>query len=244
MSISNNTDDDAAALREIIRRALYGVHTSMPGVITAVGVYKGVRVVSVQPAIQQIDTLDGVSSLKAIDPIPNTLVVVPHAEDLGLSITVPLRVGNEGMLHFSERGLDNWIEKGGVQPPAEPVQPRSHDLSDAVFVPGITSVAHPISNWSDDAVEVRNGDGTTALSVSPSTVAMRSGDESISLPGDGSIYISGDIVHTGSQTTSGAVNATTSLTVAGAEVRDHDHGAGSYQDSLSEPVTGTSGALV
>ena len=175
MSFSSNNDDDPAALRELIRRVLYGVHTSMPGVITAVGVYKGVRVVSVQPVIQQIDTLDDVSTFKAIDPIPNVVVIVPHAEDLGLSMTIPLRKGNEGMIHVAERSLDNWIEKGGVQPPAEPVQPRSHDLSDAVFVPGITSAANPITNWSDEAIEVRNEDASVALSVSPSTVAMRSG---------------------------------------------------------------------
>lgn len=195
MSFSTNTDDEAAALRELFRRVLYGVHTSMPGIIRSVGTYKGVRVVSVQPVIQQLDTLDDEMTFKAIDPIPNVVVCVPHAEDLGLSMTVPLRVGNEGQIHFAERSLDNWLEKGGVQPPAEPVQPRAHDLADAVFVPGITSVANPITNWSDDAIEIRNEDATTALSVSEDTVAMRSGGAVVSLPGDGKIYLTGEVVH-------------------------------------------------
>lgn len=225
MSYSTNNDDDAAALRELFRRVLYGVHTSMPGIITAVGEYKGVRVVSVQPVIQQLDTLDDEMAFKAIDPIPNTPVCVPHAEDLGLSMTVPLRVGNEGMIHFAERSLDNWLEKAGVQPPAEPVQPRSHDFADAVFVPGITSVAHPIANWSDDAIEVRNEDATVALSVSVDTVAMRSGGAVVSLPGDGKIYLTGDVVHTGDYDGSGTVTGVTGVeTGAGISLDNHIHG--------------------
>jgi hypothetical protein len=110
-------------------------------------------------------------------------------------MTIPVQVGDEGLIHFAERSLDNWLDRAGVQPPAEPIQPRSHDLTDAVFVPGIVPVPHAIDSWSDDSIEVRNKEGTTALSVSVDTVAMRSGGASIYLPGDGTIHFNGDIVH-------------------------------------------------
>lgn len=238
MSLSSNSDSDADAIKELFRRVLYNVHTSMPGVITAVGDYKGVRVVSVRPVIQQIDTLEDEQTLKAIDPIPNTPVCVPHVEDLGLSITVPLRVGNEGMIHFAERSLDNWIEKGGVQPPAEPIQPRSHDFSDAIFVPGITSVANPIKTWSDTTVEIRNIDATVAVSVSVDEVALRAGGAVVSLPGDGKVHITGDIVHTGKLISSDKVIGIAGVeTGTGLSLDNHVHGG-------VETGGGTSGAPV
>ena len=195
MSFSSNSDDDAAALRELFRRVLYGVHTSSPGVVTAVGSYKGVKVVSVRPVIQQIDTLEEETTFQAIDPIPNTPLAVPYTQGLKLSMTVPVQVGDEGMIHFAERGLDNWLERGGIQPPPEPVQPRSHDLADAIFVPGLQPVPYAIDSWSDDAIEIRNEDATVALAVSQTGVEMRSAGAIISLPGDGKIHLTGEVVH-------------------------------------------------
>ena len=216
MSYSGTNDDDAQALKELFRRVLYGVHTSMPGVVKGFYKFKGIYVVTVQPVIQQIDTIDDVSSLRAIDPIPNVPICCPYSQTLKLSMTVPIQVGDEGMIHFSERSLDNWLDKGGVQAPAEPVQPRSHDLADAVFVPGIQAVPYPIENWSADAIEIRNEDATVALSVSADAVSMRSASQLVSLPGDGNVYIVGDIVHTGSLVSSGTITG----------VVDVDTGAG------------------
>lgn len=225
MSFSTNTDDEAAALRELFRRVLYGVHTSTPGVVTAVGTFKGVKVVSVQPVIQQIDTLDDQATLKAIDPIPNVPLAIPYSQTLKLAMTIPVQVGDEGLIHFAERSLDNWLERGGIQPPAEPVQPRAHDLADAVFVPGIQPVPYAIANWSEDAIEIRNEDATTALSVSEDTVAMRSGGAVVSLPGDGKIYLTGEVIHTGDLTSSGKVTGVSGVeTGAGISLDNHTHG--------------------
>lgn len=238
MTIASTTDNDADALRTLIRRVLYSVHTSMPGVVKSFKEVGGFLVAEVQPVIQQIDTLDGVTEFRNIDPIPNVPVCIPRSQGLGLSVTIPIQVGDEGVIHFAERGLDNWLEKGGVQPPAEPVQPRSHDLSDAIFVPGIMNKPTPIAAYSTDSIEVRNEDGTVALEVSPTSVAMRAGAESISLPGDGNIYISGNIIQTGDHTASGTVTGVTDV-VTGAGISLNTH-----KTSGVTPGAGISGVPV
>lgn len=195
MTIASTTDGDSAALRNLIQRTLYSVHTSMPGIVKSFKQSNGFLVVDVQPAIQQLDTLDGKTGFRNIDVIPNVIVCVPRSQGLGLSVTIPIQPGDEGMLHFAERSLDNWAEKGGVQPPHEPIQPRSHDFSDAVFVPGVINGATNIDAYAMDAIEIRNTDATVALSVTQTMITMRSGAASIYLPGDGTIHFSGNIVH-------------------------------------------------
>ncbi len=93
--------------------------------------------------------------------------------------------------------------------------PRTHDYTDAVFVPGAISVPNSIQSYSTTAIEVRNNDGTVALSVSPDTVKMRHGSTSVILPPDGKIHFNGDIIHTGNYTQTGDQNVTGASTVSG-----------------------------
>ncbi len=238
MTILNTTASDTEAVRALIHRILYGVHTSMPGVVKEFAEVNGFLVTKVQPCIQQLDTLDGESEYKNIPDIPNVIVCIPRSQSLGLSVTIPIQEGDEGMLHFAERSLDNWMIKGGVQPPSEPIQPRAHDLSDAVFVPGSINKPTNIENYSTSAIEVRNSDGSVALSVNPTTVAMRSQSELISMPGDGNIYITGNIVQTGDHTASGTITGVDDVqTGAGVSLDDHVHsGVQSGGSNTGTPV--------
>lgn len=47
-------------------------------------------------------------------------------------ISMPLAMGDGGMLHFCQRSLDEWVEGSRV-----PNDSRMHDLNDAFFVPGV-----------------------------------------------------------------------------------------------------------
>ncbi len=198
MSQSTATTDDVEATRILISRILSSVHTSMPGVIEEFAIVNDVPVATVRPSIQQVKTIGGVSTYVDIPPIPNVPVVLPYAQSLGLCVTLPLAKGDEVMLHFAERSIDNWWESGGVQPPVERRVPRKHDYHDAICVPGAISKLYPIANYSTTAIEVRNVDGLVAFAVDATSAEMRAGAESILMPGDGNIYITGNIVQTGS----------------------------------------------
>jgi hypothetical protein len=199
MSQSTATTDDVEAVRILISRILLGVHTSMPGIIVAFNLDGDVPTATVRPAIQQIVTIGNAPPTYVDLPdIPNVPLVLPYAQKKGLSITIPISEGDECMLHFAERSIDHWHESGGVQPPVESRVSRKHDYHDAICVPGAISKLYPIVNYSTEALEVRNADGLVALSVLPDSIEMRAGAESIFMPGDGNIYITGNIIQTGS----------------------------------------------
>ena len=56
----------------------------------------------------------------------------------GANLRGPLAVGSEGWISIADRSLDAWISEGG---PVDPALVQYHDLSDAVFCPGLRSGA-------------------------------------------------------------------------------------------------------
>ena len=73
---------------------------------------------------------------KALPEIRDCPIVYPSGG--GAMLRGPLEVGSEGYIHIADRSLDAWISEGG---PVDPVLVQYHDLSDAVFVPGLRSAA-------------------------------------------------------------------------------------------------------
>lgn len=76
----------------------------------------------------------------------------------GLVITFPVSKGDEGILIFGDRAIDNWFASGGVQ---EASEIRFHDPSDAMFVPGISSKPNAIANFNMERAEIRSRSGGT-----------------------------------------------------------------------------------
>lgn len=66
--------------------------------------------------------------------ISNVPVVFPRAG--GGYLTMPVQRGDGVMLHFADRSLDEWLSSGGT---VTPTDPRAHDLSDCIAVPGLVS---------------------------------------------------------------------------------------------------------
>lgn len=87
------------------------LRTATPGIITAVHPN---GTVDVQPAIMQVTTLDGVRSdepLSVLTGVPT--IFTYYAQTLGLSITLPMQAGDEGLLIVADRSIDNWQVAGG-----------------------------------------------------------------------------------------------------------------------------------
>ncbi|MEX4374460.1 hypothetical protein MY539_09275 [Haemophilus influenzae] len=59
-------------------------------------------------------------------------------------MTFPLKAGDEGIAIFSERCIDGWWQNGSA---STPLDFRLHDLSDAMFIPGICSVPKAIDGF-------------------------------------------------------------------------------------------------
>lgn len=137
------------------------VWTALPGIIAS---FDPVAMTcEVQPAIQGKQVLeDGTVQTVNIPMLLDCPVVYPHGG--GVSLTFPIRAGDECLVVFASRAIDFWWQLGGVQPPAEP---RMHDLSDGFVLVGAYSQPKVLGNVSTQAVQLRSDDGQAFFELNP-----------------------------------------------------------------------------
>lgn len=87
-------------------------------------------------------------------------VVLPQAG--GYALTFPIKAGDEVLIVFASRAIDNWWKQGGVQTQAEM---RMHNLSDGFAIPGPFSQPRKLSGVSTSAVVLRSTDDTLHISM-------------------------------------------------------------------------------
>lgn len=160
--------DPEEELRIAIEAALANMHVAMP-----VRVMKDSdgKTVSIQPTIKANQTMpDG--TVKQVD-YPMLDALVHFTSGGGATMTHPVKSGDEGMVLFASRSIHNWREMGGTQPQ---VDSRMHDLSDAIFLPGIRSKPRDLSDINTDAAEMRSDDGKHKVSLHPKDGPSMSAD--------------------------------------------------------------------
>lgn len=64
--------------------------------------------------------------------------------------TYPIFSGDQCLIMFCDRDIDSWLELGNTN--SAPDSQRMHDLSDAVVLVGLNSVAKPIPNYSTTSI--------------------------------------------------------------------------------------------
>jgi hypothetical protein len=157
-------EEHAATAEDAIQAQIWGalkdVHTALPGIVQSYDARK--QTVAVQPAIKRVWTEQGPLPLPMCVDVP-----VQHLRGGNFLLTFPIAKGDEVLLCFTERCMDNWWDRGGVQDPAEV---RYFDLSDAFAFTGFASRGRVPSNVSTDAVELRTLDGSTVLRMEAGTI--------------------------------------------------------------------------
>lgn len=129
-------------------------------------------------------------------PILNDLpVVFPRGG--GVTLTFPVKDGDECLIVFSSRSIDFWWQNGGVQ---ERADGRVLDLSDAFVIPGPQSQAQKISGISTSAAQLRTDDGAAFVEVAAGG-AITITSSQITL--NGPVQVNGTITSTGDQTANG-----------------------------------------
>ena len=129
-------------IRTMIKQALLLTNVWMPCEVLSVNETK--NMVSVQPLIQRTYS-DG--SVVTLAPIQNVPVYSMRGGDY--YIKPPVAVGDTGVALFCDRSIDEWLVKGGV---VNPASGRYHDLSDAIFFPGLYPFNAAIADSSTDLV--------------------------------------------------------------------------------------------
>lgn len=193
----------------------------------------------VQPAVKGYESDDaGKKSSLSLPLLVDIPVIFPRGG--GVTLTFPVKAGDECLLVFADRCIDFWWQNGGIQ---EPVDGRMHDLSDAFAIVGPQSQAQKISGISTRAAQLRTDDGAAFIELDPGSHAV-----SITTPGkltasaqggteinspeivlNGNVTINGNLSQGmgdggGTATMLGPVNVTNDVKAGGISLQTHKHG--------------------
>lgn len=139
------------------------IRVAMPGIVNSVDLQA--QTVTVQLALQgKISDEKGEvwTNMPLLQDVP---IVWPRAG--GFALTLPVKAGDECLVVFGDRCIDSWWQSGGVQ---KPMDERTHDLSDAFAVFGITSQPRKLANVQADAIELRDDGRSNWLQIKTGSI--------------------------------------------------------------------------
>ena len=110
----------------------------------------------------------GVQTLSQFSPLVSVPVYTLGGG--GVTSTYPIKEGDECIILFSDREIDNWLNNGGI---TTPTSLRIHDLSDGFCLVGVRSLPRALGNISTTEAQMRTDDGSTFIGINPTTKAVR-----------------------------------------------------------------------
>lgn len=138
----------AHALRRALEAQSAALRVSLPGRVERFD--PATQLADVKPLLHEVYELDtGDTETSSLPVITNVPVYSPGGQDF--SLTMPVKAGDSCWLFFSDRSLDLWNENGGEQ---DPVDPRRHDLTDAICIVGVRPKATALSEYDADAIQM------------------------------------------------------------------------------------------
>lgn len=138
------------AIKTAIESFLEDVNICLPGRITEVNDFKR-RKVSVVSDLKRVFN-DG----DTLDPPIITNVTLQYSGSDDAILKFPIKVGQKVLLIFSQRSLDNWLQKGALTTPGSN---RMFDLSDCFAIPCLQTFEsdHSLIENNEDTELIYNG---------------------------------------------------------------------------------------
>lgn len=155
---------------------------------------------------------------RSIPPLIDVPLLFMQTADF--AITTPVKPGDECLLIFSSRDIDNWNETGRSM---EPRTRRKFNLSDAFALPMARSKLNIIENYNPDDIEIRNksNESKVVLKNNGDILLKNNSKIEIQTPNlviNANIDISGDVNVTGS------IEATSDVKAGAISLNSHVHG--------------------
>ena len=158
--MSEATEELGELLLQAIRAGMLDIHTCLPA-----------KIHKYDAATQKADVIPLLKKKykhkdKPTDlPVINSVPVQWTSANGGKSfIHLPLKVGDFGIIVFSERSIDTWLSGEGDS--VSPEDPRHHDLSDAIFIPGVLPFKKALAISNPDNMLLKNDKMT--IEIDPS----------------------------------------------------------------------------
>lgn len=106
--------------------------------------------------------ITGVYANKLVDyPILIDCPVICSGGGTGL-ITFPISKGDDCLVIFNDRDLDNWFQGSSTSANATG---RLHSFADGIILVGLRSLNHAVINYSGSDIELRTTDGLTKIAI-------------------------------------------------------------------------------
>ncbi len=145
-----------------IKSFLGDLHTALPGRVEEYS--PDAQKVDVKPLIKRrIVHEDGTELLEELPIIPDVPVLFPRSA--GFFMSFPIVRGDLVMLHFVERSIDKYLETEGED--TDPDEFRTHDLTDAVAVPGFYPFKLPIQDINTTNLVLGKDEGGIQIHFTP-----------------------------------------------------------------------------
>lgn len=205
------------------------IWTAMPGILQSFDAVKQTCVIL--PALQaQVQQPDGSFVDVTLPPLLDCPVVFPGGG--GVTLTFPLAKGDECLVIFASRCIDNWWQNGpgaDNQTASTQAELRMHSLSDGFCVPGARSVPKVIPSVSTTKTQLRNDAGTTFLELDPTTgkMALHATEFDVVAPTTN---------FTGNVHVTGTITASVDVVGAGTSLHSHVHTSAAPGSPTSAPL--------
>ncbi len=116
MTISTTSMSDGQALNAFFNKKSLGIRTITLAIVDSEPKKDGhVWCIDLIPAIRQIHMIDDEREDVDNAKLVNVPIASMSSQGLGLSITVPLKKGDECWLAVVDRSIDNWQSEGGFK---------------------------------------------------------------------------------------------------------------------------------
>lgn len=147
-SRANEIPSIAAVINQAILNTLKDLHTCLPAQIISFDPAN--QTATVQPQIKRVFVGGNAQDLP---PLINVPVWQPRAG--GFCVTLPIKTGDQCLVIFAERAIDQWFKSGKND---EPKNYRTHSLSDGIALVGMSAEPNAIQNYDPDNLTIRNED--------------------------------------------------------------------------------------
>jgi hypothetical protein len=119
--------DFTNVIKSLIKNEIGNIHTILPGIVDSFD--PSGPSITVRPAIRKQYDDGEVLAMPLIYGVP-----VVFLRSSKCAISFPLEKGDSVLLLFSERSIDEWVKTGSESTPSDT---RTHDISDAIAIPGL-----------------------------------------------------------------------------------------------------------
>ena len=226
------------AIKTGVRAGLLNTMVSAPAIIKSFN--PATQTVTAEIAIKRIVDGENVSYPLLLD-VP---VILPTVQ--GFHITMPIKAGDEALVVFADRCIDNWHKLGGTQKQAEH---RAHHISDGFAIIGVNSEPNKITGYDAENMTIRNTSNNQKITLKASgdievdtvkdvnincananitaSASVKIDSPSTEITGllkvGGAVTMDATLAVSTSVSTASVI-ASTSLAVAGVEMKGHKHG--------------------